>query len=263
MLTFDDIVLKILAISTIFSIAAWTGFLPRRITRYFIRNRAEETLQVLSSLGITPDKYLKENLAKSVPSFVDSKEIENSLNKLLAKCSIKKEVGVGKIHQVKVKNYVDVMAMSTDAKNAEQLARHLTSYWRKLLNDNNVTVQNPKFDLVVTPKSGAPILGYEFAKILNVPFALHTSDHEKFTSQDPKLYFQSVFDSFSIPSEGSVALVVDDSATGGRKVLEAVSALRKCGIIVTDCLVLFEPTIKEVRRKLIEQGVSLHSIVKR
>ena len=141
--------------------------------------------------------------------------------------------------------------------------RHLTSFWRKLLSDNNGTVQNPKFDLVVTPKGGSPILGYEFAKILKVPFALHTSDHEKFASHNPKLYFQSVFDSFFIPNEGSIALVVDDSATGGRKVLEAISALRSCGITVTDCLVLFEPTIKGVRQKLIEQGVSLHSIVER
>ena len=42
---------------------------------------------------------LKGNLAKSVPSFVDSKEIEKSLNNLLAKCSIKEEVGVGKMEQ--------------------------------------------------------------------------------------------------------------------------------------------------------------------
>ena len=116
----DNIVLTTLSISTIFSVAAWTGFLPRRVTKYFSRNRAEETLLVLSSLGITPDKYAKGNLAKSVPSFVDSKEIEKSLNNLLAKCSIKEEVGVGKIEQVKVKNYVDVMAMSTDPKYAEQ-----------------------------------------------------------------------------------------------------------------------------------------------
>ena len=67
------------------------------------------------------------------------------------------------------------MAMFTDPKYAEQLARHLTSFWRKLLSDNNGTVRNPKFDLVVTPKGGSPILGYEFAKILKVPFALHTS----------------------------------------------------------------------------------------
>ena len=59
-----------------------------------------------------------------------------------------------------------------------------------------------------------------------------------------------------------MALIVDDSATGGRKILEAINDLRANNYIVTDCLLLFEPTIKNVSQMLNDHGVQVHSIVK-
>jgi len=261
--TLDSIILGLISLSSVFSIAAWTGFLPAKWTRYFSRNRAEETLIVLEKFGIYPDEYLKRNLAKSIPHFADANNIEKTLNELLARCTIEEKVGVGNIEQIEVQKYVDAMSMSTDPQHAELLARHLTTFWRKLLTKESTMIKNPRFDLVVTPKGGSPLLGYEFSKIMQTPFALHTSDNKKFHSKNEKLFFHSLFDCHNTPKEGATALIVDDSATGGRKVLAAISALKRCGIKVTDCLVLFEPTIKGVRTRLNEQGIALHAIVQR
>lgn len=258
---FNDLILAALGLSSVLSILAWTGFLPQSISKRINLRKSEETLMVLSKLGINPDKYAKGNIAKSIPNYIDSNNIQNTLSKILKECTIQQDVGVGRTEQVKTDKYIDVMSMSTNPADAVQLARCLSSFWRKLLNDNKAEIKNPEFTFIVNPKGGSPILGYEFAKIMQKPFALHISGNHKFTSADEKLKFKSCFDSKFEPKEGDIALIVDDSATGGRKVLEAISDLKSNGIVVTDCLVLFEPTVKNIREKLNSEGIQLHSIL--
>ncbi|WP_010324682.1 hypothetical protein [Marinobacterium stanieri] len=216
---------------------------------------------VLAKLGINPDKYAKGNIAKSIPDYIDSNDIEGTLRKILEECTINQDVGVGSTEQVKAHQYIDAMSMSTNPADAVQLARCLSSFWRKKLGDNCIKIQSPDFTFIVNPKGGSPILGYEFSKIMQKPFALHISGNHKFTSSNEKLKFQSCFDSKYKPKEGDIALIVDDSATGGRKVLEAIDDLKPHGVVVTDCLVLFEPTVKNIRKKLKAQGIQLHSIL--
>lgn len=259
----NEMVLLLLSISTLLTVAGGVGLLPSRVSKHLNRNKLAETLSVLNSLGINPDKYERINVSRSISAFVKPNNIQGSLDELLKICTINEKVSVGKTEQVEVSKYIDVMSMSTNPEQAEQLARHLTSYWKFLLSTNQMTVASPQVDLIVTPKGGSPILGYEFAKIMDIPFALHVSDGKKFHTDDVGLYFNSVFDSNFKPQEGAIALIVDDSATGGRKVMKAIEALQKSNIKVTDCLVLFELTLKGVKGRLKETGVNLHSIVKR
>jgi len=263
LLTFDKVILTVLGVSSVVSVLAWTGFLPSRISKKISLNRAEETMVVLSKLGINPDKYSKGNVSKSIPDFIDANNLEKTLHDILKTCTIESPVGVGKTEQVRVESYIDVMSLSTDSKSAQQLARCLTSYWKQKLIENDGLIKNSVFDIVVTPKGGSPILGYEFSKIMETSFALHISGNHKFTSSDAALQFKSCFDSVAQPEEGSIALVVDDSATGGRKVLETIADLKAHGIVVTDCLVLFEPVVKGIRERLKTQGIQLHAIVEK
>jgi orotate phosphoribosyltransferase len=107
---------------------------------------------------------------------------------------------------------------------------------------------------------GSPLLGYKFSELLDKPFVLHSIE-SKFQSKTDNL--KQVFDiGKTIPSKGSTALLVDDSTTGGRKMIKAIEDLRKYGYKVTDCLVIFEPTIKNVRERLKDKGITLHSITK-
>ena len=57
------------------------------------------------------------------------------------------------------------------------------------------------------------------------------------------------------------ALIVDDSTTGGRKVLDIIDDLRKYNYEITDCLVVFVPIGKNVENKLKEKNVNLHKII--
>jgi hypothetical protein len=60
---------------------------------------------------------------------------------------------------------------------------------------------------------------------------------------------------------GKTVLLVDDSTTGGSKMLDLAKALAAAGATVTDALVLFEPQGKGARERLRSSNIQLHSIV--
>ncbi len=155
-------------------------------------------------------------------------------------------------------SYIDLMGASTNRESAQLFARYLSTHWRRLI-DTTTQVQEPSFDFIVTPKLGSPILAYEFAQIVGKPIALSV-EKRKFQADNSVL--NQHFDISFIPKEGSTALLVDDSTTGGRLALDAIKNLRNNGYNVKDFLVLFEPTLKDSRQKLLDEGVILHSIVK-
>jgi orotate phosphoribosyltransferase len=134
-------------------------------------------------------------------------------------------------------------------------ARYLETFWRDRLLTDEV---DPDIQFVVTPKAGSPILGYEFARNLNLPFVIHSSEKKFATEPDE---FSAHFDCIPPPLEHGRGLIVDDSSTGGTKVLELIDDLRRFGYNTKDCLIVFEPQLKEARRKIREKGVRLHSII--
>ena len=117
---------------------------------------------------------------------------------------------------------------------------------------------NYKIDFVVTPKQGSPILGYEFAKLIEKPFVLH-EEIERFKGMDNDM--RAVFDCHAVPKKGAVALIVDDSTTGGTMVCNTVRHLRKYGYKVYNCLVVFEPKNKRGRERLAAEQIGLLSII--
>lgn len=94
---------------------------------------------------------------------------------------------------------------------------------------------------------------------MNRPFVLH-EESARFDSEEDDM--RMWFDCADIPVKGARALIVDDSTTGGRRVLSVINDLRKYGYEVSECLVVFEPQNKDARKKLSDQEVNLISIVK-
>ncbi|MDS1311494.1 phosphoribosyltransferase [Marinobacter xiaoshiensis] len=260
---FDDLILVVLSISTFSSVLIWTGFMPAWITKRLAKNRLTETVLVLREFGIDVEKYRKLNLSRSVDNHVDANNIERSLSRILDGSTIKKRVHVGKTDQVEVDHYVDAMSLSTGPSDSVQLARILASFWRKKLSEEDPTIRIADFDYIVTPKEGSPILGYEFSKILGKPLILHCGSEKKFETGCANLAFQSTFDTRTVPKAGAKVILVDDSTTGGRKVRQAIDDLRRNEIVVHDCLVLFEPTVKNVRKRVEEMDVSLHAVIRK
>jgi len=166
-------------------------------------------------------------------------------------------VSVGRIRQTELNYYIDLIGHSCNPNIAEAYARLLSSFWVNTI-ENTESIRTPDIDFIVTPKGGSPILGYEFAKVLDKPFVLHEMS-DRFKSEEDDM--RKRFDCAEIPEKGNKALIVDDSTTGGRMVLCAIEDLKRYGYTVTECLVVFEPQQKNARQKLSDQAVNLLSIV--
>lgn len=252
------IVLVLLGVATLIQILDMIGFIPKK-WRYILKlNRSQDTIDVLKELGVNFNQYKKSNSLVGVPIDYSKETIAEKTKKNLGALKIDQLVSVGKIRQTELNYYIDLMGHTCDQEIAVAYARLLSSYWADTIKNSNL-VKEPNIDFVVTPKNGSPILGYEFAKIINKPFVLHELEDRFISKKDD---MRKRFNCSQIPEKGSTALVVDDSTTGGRMVLSAIEDLRKYGYNVVDCLVVFEPQQKDARKKLSDQSVNLLSIVK-
>lgn len=249
-------ILIVLAISTLVQVLNWLGFLPSKLRNKMKLNQAEDALEVLKFLGVDIDKYRRANSIVGLP--VDYPEdLKKEVEKKLKEIRLEMKVSVGKRRGTKADYYIDLIGHSCEPKCAEAYARLLCTYWANAVREG--VVKNPSVDFIVTPKGGSPILGYEFAKLMGKPLVLHEVE-ERFHCK--KCDMRKKFDCAEKPPAGSRALIVDDSTTGGRMVLSAISDLKKYGYNVTECLVVFEPQSKDARKKLEGEVVNLISIVK-
>lgn len=254
------IILAILAVATVVTILDWCGFLPVWISRLVFKNRVDEIKSILIDMGVDFKEQKKHKLFYKISSFFKREEdVVSTVNEIISRNLKKGGFQVGKTKMFNVPEYADLMSGSCAPRDAELLARCLSTYFRM----NYTAFSDANFDLVVTPKGGSPIIGYEFAKLLGKPFALHDCNEVKYHSQSESLDKISRFDCAVEIKSGMVALVVDDSTTGGRKVNSLVGDLRKLGCVVSDCLVVFEPQGKDGGNLLSTNGVRLHSIIKR
>lgn len=254
----DAIILGLLGISTVIQICDMCGFLPEYIRRKFRINKSQDTLEVLKELGININMYRRKNALVGIPIDYDKKNIEKDVMDKLNELKLDKKVSVGRTRKTELNYYIDLIGHSCDEKCAQAYARTLTSYWADLVEKKQI-ISNPTIDFVVTPKGGSPILGYEFSKLLDKPFALH-EETERFACAEDDM--RKWFDCAVIPPKGARALIVDDSTTGGRMIINTINHLRKYGYEINDCLVVFEPQSKDAAKKLNAQEVNLLSIVK-
>lgn len=253
----EPIIIILLSVSTLIQICDMCGFLPEWLRKKFRINKSQDTLEVLKELGININMYKRKNAIVGIPRDYNKESLENDVERKLEELIIDKRVSVGKIRKTELNYYIDLIGHSCNEECAQAYARILTSYWADMV-ENTQKIKNPMIDFVVTPKGGSPILGYEFAKLVNKPFVLH-EENARFDSEKEDM--RKWFDCAIIPPKGSKALIVDDSTTGGRMVLNVIEHLREYGFEVSECLVVFEPQNKDARRKLSDKEVNLISIV--
>jgi orotate phosphoribosyltransferase len=212
-------------------------------------SKTKTIVEILKDLGFD----VKENKEKLHKCLYDEKNIKR-IEEKLDKCKINKRVEIGKgSNGYFFSGYIDLMGACCNERIAQDFARELQTYSKNL---------NLDYDFIVTSKLGAPILGYEYSKLVSKPFVLH-SEEEKFRlKNENKKEVKSKFD-FGIlkPKKLKKALIVDDSTTGGRKVLDIIDDLRKYNYEINDCLVVFVPIGKDVENKLKEKNVNLHKII--
>lgn len=256
----NTIVEGLLAVSTIIFIMDKTNILPGIVRRWLRKNEIDSILSTLEELGLDVSKTKRENIAKKIPEYASASTLEERISGVMNQNILRKRVTVGSTDAVGEDNFIDLMGATTDSAMATLLARDLVAFWRYLVENGRVKEINIEF--ICTPKAGSPLLGYEVAKILNLPFLLHNSQ-KKFVDSDGDM--RGVFDFCKAPPAGCCGLLIDDSSTGGGKALKATDDLRAYGYEVHDMLVLFEPSTKksrgsDARVRLSNKNIDLHSI---
>jgi orotate phosphoribosyltransferase len=227
-----------------------------------MRNRAAQTIDVLRDIGFDVERVKRQNRASKIGEKIAPTTLADNAKRLTSAHLISKPLKVGRVDAVDTNSFIDLMGATCDPVKALDAAQQLSAHWRNIVSSTDETT-TPDFDFVAAPKSGSPLIAYEFAKLHKKPLVLH-NETPKFVSDGED--FEAHFDAAFRPENGSVGLIVDDSTTGGRKGVEVIQNLREAGYQVHDFLVIFEPLTKRERERnakvrLQAVNVSLHSII--
>lgn len=256
--TFNSVILWLLSVATLIFILDVIGLLPPRVAKWLAKNRLDSTIRALQSLGVRVswdgDKPSPSTLlSRTVHSLLGKEpEYRSHLTAMLAQHTMATEVDVGQRRTFAAASFIDVIGNTTHPETARQYARILYTHLHAegLLD----------FDFVATPKDGAPLLGYEFAILAGKPFILGVCDK----GRDPtgKIRSHLILDyPLHMSLEAQRGILIDDSTTGGRKMVDLAKVLRAEGATITKAAVLFEPIGKGARKLLEENKIELNSIV--
>ena len=256
--TITQVILIILSIATLVTVLDYLGWLPPKARRFLHLNRAQDTVETLKEFGINVRNYKDATMALRFPKGEDPKSIIQLTIKAMKQHLFNEKCAVGHTNRTEIPRYYDIIGAVCSPQKAADLASLMAKYWTYYFK-NNADKIDLGFDFVVTPKGGSPTLGYEFAKLLDVPFALHEESDRIHNHADDA---RTRFDMETILPKRQRALVVDDSITGGTMVNKTIKDLRKYGYEATACFVIFEVCAKNGRAALEGNNVNLISMVK-
>jgi orotate phosphoribosyltransferase len=254
-ISFSDVVLWVLSLATLVQVLDANGFLPKFLARWFAKNRFEATLKALKDMGVKVEwedpldrgavAKFKSAISCESPSYV------GALKSLMDSTIYHGKAQIGAGRHFQSDSFVDIMGESTNFGTATHCA--------KLLNTHLGHLSTPlSFGAIATPKSGSPLIGYEFSRLQRKPLIL--GYQRKCESEVMGCHATMDFPR-GLELKGLKVLLVDDSTTGGSKMAELVTALRSEGAVVEAALVLFEPRGKGAKDRLAKLDVALHSIV--
>jgi orotate phosphoribosyltransferase len=252
-ITFNSIILWLLSFATIIFILDVIGLLPPRFAKYLARNRYETVIMALQRMGVKisiEETEKKRTIVQRASEALGLSEPDYKvlLRQLLSEDTFDSKVGIGNSRHFTSDKFIDVMGASTSQERCLTYAKVLNTHF-----------DSSGFDVIATPKSGSPILGYEFSRLIGKPFVLGA--HMKVTDSQGIVGEHNYLDfPKSLTLTRKKILLVDDSTTGGRKMVELAQKLREAGAEVRTALVLFEPKGKGAREKLSTQGIELVSL---
>jgi orotate phosphoribosyltransferase len=260
----EDVVLWLLSISSVVFILSKLGWLPGRIDRAINRNQRSEIKVALELLGVKEQEVRSKFRSMKFKTTHDEASVKKNADDLVKAHTASMQILVGRTHPAPQSSFVDLMGASTKANLAVRMATLIkTVLGSKLMEPQLKNLTD--FDYVATPKSGSPLIGYEFSKLTEKPLLLHSME-PKYKNTDGSPNYLANFDLSFTPERGKSVLIVDDSSTGGRKIMKLIVDLRALDLRVDHCVVIFEPQSKvkigqNARSRLAELDVNLISIV--
>ena len=95
----NNLILFVLALSTLVGILDFVGFLPRKFRQFLRVNRADDMLSVLQEMGVDVEKYRKNNEKYRYPATIEKEQIEVVTREEITKHKINANVTVG-VHRL-------------------------------------------------------------------------------------------------------------------------------------------------------------------
>lgn len=179
----------------------------------------------------------------------------DKLQEIISEHIHKTHARVGSDTKVNYQYYVDLRASLTRTELADLLGAIMVSFIRDSIKEHTLT-----FDYIAAHREGSTILAYVVAHAFDVPLLL--ANRTSRWSIDGKQVFVEGEDlsGFQVRPRKKTVLLIDDSASGGTVLRNAVQVLRAAGYEVRDAFVLFARSEATAERRLKRDGVMLHSI---
>lgn len=249
-------IVVIMAIAAVLTALEYFLGWPDWLVSHFAKRRRRDITAVLEEAGFVELRQESQlsrfnERVRSRSEGGDSDEVRKLALELLRTCYTSGAHFVGRTRTTSFPYYIDAMSATLREEFASTGARLIS---RKLILEYDHRM--PEFDLVVGIKDGSPLLAAHVSRIIGKPLVLHRGP------QDPKPLMEGgeTFFDGAIESRSS-CLIVDDSSTGGRMVLDCIGALANRGAVATAVAVLFEPLGKNARRRVENRNVKFVSCV--
>ena len=250
-------VVAIIAVSHVLHLLHLHFHWPKWLATLHEKDAHRNVSHVLQDLGLDDSvgaKLRQATLREAIAAAAQHNNPKDRCIELMKRFTNSGRFDVGDSYSKMYDYFVDLISASVDLAVADACAGILVSYLKEDCQSNF-----PDFDFVIGLKEGAPTIACAFAARTQKSVALFRGrDHYRVNKSEKRAI--DLFDG-NLPVETRV-LIVDDSTTGGRKVLECIEALRSMNCKVAHCLVLFEPLGKDARSQLGEKGVDLISVVR-
>jgi len=187
------------------------------------------------------------------PSLEDT--YQDKLQEIISEHIHKTQARVGSDTKVNYQYYVDLRASLTRTDLADLLGAIMVSFIRDAIKEHSLT-----FDYVAAHREGSTILAYVVAHAFGLPLLL--ANRTSRWSIDGKQIFVEGDDLplYAEHLRKKTVLLIDDSASGGTVLRNAIQVLTAAGYEVRDAFVLFARSEATAERRLKQDGVSLHSI---
>lgn len=254
------VIVLLVGLRSVLEIAHIFNFLPQRLANLFFRTREERAVRdALERLGVLDQRpHVKQvaRLSKIGSSELDIqfREVTLDLIKDHLRVSRRPAFSIGRDLRVGSPYYIALREFLVDLSAARSAARLVLASIRNALRQVEPGAAL-EFDAVAGHRDGSPLLAAAVADQLGLPTLLFG---ERAYVQGGDGAPRSVEGTISA---GISAILVDDSTTDGRMLLDLTNALRSLEVTVQHAFVLFYRTEGQAREILQRNGVELHAVV--
>lgn len=230
---------------------------PQFLRGFFERQEDQIIERVLKKTGLLDnhDSVRQFRIALSIPPTHFTGSYQEALKEIIIEYVDTNKWLVGRDGVTEVRHFINLRSAILDSSKGETLAKILLEFIKH--ETSNIEQQIPiVFDCIVGNKHGSPALSYLVAQGIRGNFPLLWVSNDVHIQKNG----ETIFIEGSTSPLPQQAILIDDSTTDGRMIMDCVEHLRAKGIKINHVFLLFSRKEKDVKDRLAKIDVYLHSI---